>query len=199
MCRQIIIIKFQHTIFSPKSNKKIANEIFTQANENAIAITTQRKGNTKTFCNFSARRQKTICIIAERRRKKRCFSTLLSFIVFRCHHCRCVDDSRRLFLTMFQMGKTKSNAKMENYWNLECNWVSNGFASRNIKWQRGERSLTKRERVKEGEGSSCQANWSVLKCFVVVLPFPTQMKSSGAEACSSSRKYKGFFCSCQNN
>lgn len=146
MCRQIIIIKFQHTIFSPKSNKKIANEIFTQANENAIAITTQRKGNAKTFCNFSERRQKTICIIAERRRiKKRCFSTLLSFIVFRCHHCRCVDDSRRLFLTMFQMGKTKSNAKMENYWNLECNWVSNGFASRNIK-QRGERSLTERER-----------------------------------------------------
>lgn len=76
MCRQIIIIKFQHTIFSPKSNKKIANEIFTQANENAIAITTQRKGNAKTFCNFSERRQKTICIIAERRRIKKDVSLL---------------------------------------------------------------------------------------------------------------------------
>lgn len=82
MCRQIIIIKFQHTIFSPKSNKKIANEIFTQANENAIAITTQRKGNAKTFCNFSARRQKTICIIAERRRIKKDVSLLFYRLSF---------------------------------------------------------------------------------------------------------------------
>lgn len=151
MCRQIIIIKFQHTIFSPKSNKKIANEIFTQANENAIAITTQRKGNAKSFCNFSARRQKTICIIAERRRIKKDVSLLFYRLSFFDAHCRCVDDSRRLFLTMFQMGKTKSNAKMENYWNLECNWVSNGFASRNIKWQREEGSFTKRERERGGE------------------------------------------------
>lgn len=143
MCRQIIIIKFQNTIFSPKSNKKIANEIFTQANENAIAITTQGK------CKNFATSEKTICIIAERRRKTRIFCYSFYPSTFFDAHCRCVDDSRRLFLTMFQMGKTKSNAKMENYWNLECNWVSNGFASRNMKWQRGEKE-SHREREREG-------------------------------------------------
>lgn len=98
---------------------------------------------------FRAQAKNNLYNCRKKKDKKRCFSTLLSFIVFRCHHCRCVDDSRRLFLTMFQMGKTKSNAKMENYWNLECNWVSNGFASRNIKWQRWERSLTERESERE--------------------------------------------------
>lgn len=122
MCRQIIIIKFQHTIFSPKSNKKIANEIFTQANENAIAITTQ--GKCEKFATFQAKNNLYNC--RKQKGKKGCFSTLLSFIVFRCSLSLCRWQSASVFDNV-PNGENQiecKNAKLLKSWvQLSVKWV----------------------------------------------------------------------------
>lgn len=89
------------------------------------------RGKCEKFCNST--RQKTICIIAEKKTQEnkeyqeKIISLSLHAALLSLFDCRAVDDRRRMFLTMFQMGngqiECKNGKLLKTRVQLSVKWV----------------------------------------------------------------------------